>query len=317
MIRTGMSRAVLPALAWSALAGRLPGWLDARWFESGDDLLGLAGEAEIGWFDSPRGVAIREAVAAARRLRWLNTVAAGVDPFPLDILRERGVVLTNGAGLNAVPISEYIVMTMLTIAKDFRSVLRAGERHEWLGDAPGKGELFGSRVLILGAGGIGSTLAARLAPFGMDVVTVRRRPGPGDLGPDQWRERLGGFDWVVVLVPSTPDTRHLIGAAELAAMKPGATLLNFARGAVVDQAALVAGLRRGQPAHAVLDVTEPEPLPPDDPLWSLPNATITMHLSGRSQTRLIERAAERFLGNLERWRRGEMLENRVDLALGY
>lgn len=109
----------------------------------------------------------------------------------------------------------------------------------------------------------------------------------------------------------------MIGAAELAAMKPTATLINVARGTLVDQEALVVALSAGRPGQAFLDVTSPEPLPADHPLWSLPNAHVTMHLSGRAQTRMFERSVARFLENLARFRRGEPLEPQVDLALGY
>lgn len=309
--------AVLNAFIRPLVDGRLPDWLDARFFASTEELYALAPEAEIGWFDSFALDSTYEAARRGVKLKWLNTLAAGVDPFPLDLLRERGVVFTNGAGLNAVTIAEYAVMGMLVLAKGYRDVVRAQERHEWLTAAPGRKELFGSRALIVGAGGIGGRIAELLQPFGVEVACVRRNPAPGVLLPDQWRGRLGEFDWVIVAVPSTPDTDKLIGAAELAAMKPSASILNFARGAVIDTDALVEALRAQTIAGAWLDVTDPEPLPSDHPLWSLDNCHISMHLSGRSQTMLFQRAAERFLANLDRYRGGEELAYRVDLSLGY
>jgi phosphoglycerate dehydrogenase-like enzyme len=153
----------------------------------------------------------------------------------------------------------------------------------------------------------------------VDVTVVRRAPQPGTqvLGPDQWRARLGEFDWVILAVPAIPETEHLIGAAELAAMKRSAVLINVARGTVVDQPALVKALQQGDIGAAFLDVTDPEPLAPDHPLWSLDNAHITMHLSGRSQDRMFVRAAQRFLDNLARYRAGTPLQYQVDLARGY
>ena len=309
--------AVLNAFIKPLVQERLPEWLDARWFHSADELYELAPQAEIGWFDSFELQSTYRAAGLATRLKWLNTLAAGVDPFPLDLLRQRGVVLTNGAGLNAITIAEYAVMGMLIIAKGYREVVRAQERHEWLTEAPGKLELFGTRALIVGAGGIGSRIGELLRPWGVEVTEVRRRPAPGVLTVEQWRDRLGEFDWVIVAVPATPETDKMIGAAELAAMKPGASLLNFARGAVVDQDALVDALRSRAIAAAFLDVTDPEPLPSDHPLWSLDNCHISMHLSGRSQDTLFRRSAERFLANLERYRNGSPLEQQVDLSLGY
>lgn len=312
-----MTICVLNAMLRPMLESRLPDWLEPRWFTSSEELLAWAPEAEIGWFDTYDMPATYEATRRAVKLKWLNTLAAGVDPFPLAQLREAGVTFTNGAGLNAITISEYAVMGMLTIAKGWREVVRAQERHEWLGDAPGKMELYGSKALIIGAGGIGARTGELLRPFGVEVTEVRRKPTPGALQPHEWRERLGAFDWVVIAVPSTPDTDKMIGAAELAAMKNSASILNFARGAVIDQLALIEALKARRIHAAFLDVTDPEPLPAEHPLWGLDNCHISMHLSGRSQTMLFPRNAERFLDNLGRYARGEKLESVVDLALGY
>lgn len=309
--------AVINALARPLLEPALPDWVEPRWFATAEDLFALAPEAEIGWFDGFHADPGHRAVHLAERLRWLTTVGAGVDTYPLDLLRARGVTLTNGAGLNAIPIAEYVVMGMLAVAKGYREVARAQERHEWLHDAPGKAELFGGKALILGAGAIGGRVAELLQAFGMEVATVRRRPAPGVLGPDEWRARLGAFDWVIVAVASTEETRGMIGAAELAAMRPDATLVNVSRGFVVDTEALVSALRAKRLGAAFLDVTDPEPLPADHPLWGFDNVHITMHLSGRSQTLLIRRGVERFLANLEHFRRGEPLSHTVDLTLGY
>ncbi len=309
--------AVLNALIRPLLEGHLPDWLEPRWFTTSEELIALAPQAEIGWFDSFDFAAGLAAAGKGDRLKWLNTLAAGVDPFPLDKLRDQGVILTNGAGLNAPTIAEYALMGMLVMAKGYREVVRAQERHEWLHDAPGKMELMGSKALVIGAGGIGGRIAELLRRIDVDVTEVRRRPAPGVLTTDQWRARLGEFDWVIIVVPSTADTDKMIGAAELAMMKSSAAVLNFARGAVIDQDALVDALKARRIAGAFLDVTDPEPLPADHPLWSLDNCHISMHLSGRSQTLLFKRAAERFLANLERWRKGEELAYRVDLSLGY
>ena len=308
---------VFNAMLWPMLEARLPDWVEPRWFASSEELLALAPEAEIGWFDTYDFPASYEAARRGQRLKWLNTLGAGVESFPLAALREKGVILTNGAGLNAITIAEYAVMGMLTIANGWREVVRAQERREWLSDAPGKQELHGSKALIIGAGGIGARTGELLRPFGVEVTEVRRKPRPGALQPHEWRARLSEFDWVIIAVPSTPDTDKMIGADELAAMKSSASILNFARGAVIDQPALVDALKAKRIHAAFLDVTDPEPLPSDDPLWALDNAHISMHLSGRSQTLLFPRNAERFLANLGRWERGEPLESVVDLALGY
>jgi phosphoglycerate dehydrogenase-like enzyme len=312
-----MTKATLPAAIRPLIQPRLPDWLEARWFTSKDDALSLAADTEIGWFDMFDWNDMVPVINAAPRLKWLNSIYAGIDWMPIDRLRAQGTVITNGAGINAITIAEWVVMGMLTVAKGYREIVRAGDRREWLPVPQGTLELADTKALILGAGAIGGLIASRLAAFGVAVTTVRRTPGPGDLGPDQWRERLSDFDWVILAVPATAETEKMIGAVELAAMKSSGTLINIARGAVVDQDALVAALSAKTIGAAFLDVTTPEPLPADHPLWALPNAHITMHLSGASQSKMFLRGAARFLENLERWHRGEPLMHAVDLALGY
>ena len=312
-----MTVAVLSAIARPILEPRLPDWVEPRWFATTEELLEIADQAEIGWFDLYKKEDMAEAARRAVRMKWLNSIYAGLEHMPLALMQERGVVVTNGAGINAITIAEYVVMGMLTVAKGYREVVHAQDRHEWLMDSPGKRELYGSKALLLGMGAIGSLIAERLTPFGVEVTKVRRTPGPDTLAPDQWRGQLGTFDWVILAVPATPETDGMIGAAELAAMKSDAVLVNIARGTVVDQDALVDALKANRIHSAFLDVTTPEPLPADHELWSLPNAHITMHLSGRAQDKMFIRSVDRFLVNLERYRKGEALEPMVDLLRGY
>lgn len=312
-----MTVTVLNAVLKPLLEPHLPDWVDVRWYANKDEAYALAPQAEIGWFDMHSKDDMAEIFQRAIKLEWLNSVYAGVEAFPLDVLESRGVMLTNGAGINAVPIAEYIVMLMLAQCKGYRDVVRAQDRHEWLKDSPGKRELFGAKALILGYGAIGQEVETRLAAFGMDVCKVRRSAGLGTLGPDEWRARLGEFDWIVISVPATPETEGMIGAAEFAAMKPNAVLVNVARGSVIDQPALVAALTEGRIGGALLDVTTPEPLPADHPLWGLDNTQITMHLSGRAQDQMFQRSAVRFLENLGRFHLGKPLSPLVDYTLGY
>jgi phosphoglycerate dehydrogenase-like enzyme len=206
---------------------------------------------------------------------------------------------------------------MLTMAKGYREVVRAQDRHEWLAVPPGTRELAGSRALILGYGAIGQAIGRMLGGFGVEVVPVTSRGGKGTLSPDAWRGQLGRFDWIVLAVPGTPETKGMIGRRELDVMKSDAVLVNFARADCLDQAALAEALRDKRLAAAMLDLTDPEPLPPDHPLWALDNAHITMHLSGIPTPASQARAAERFLANCDRFRAGEPLEAEVDLARGY
>ena len=303
------------------LEPQLPPGLDVRWFMTKEEALAVVPEAEIGWFDMYDQAAMVDVLRAASRLKWLNSIYAGLDFLPMEVLAERGITVTHGAGINAITIAEYVVMGMLNLAKGYREVVRAQDRHEWLFDAPGKRELAGSRALLLGYGAIGRLVKPRLEAFEVDVTVVRRSAGTGAgagvLAPDQWRGRLGEFDWVILAVPATPETDGMIGAAELAAMKGDAVLVNVARGSVVDQDALLAALREKRIGGAFLDVTTPEPLPPDDPLWSLDNAHVTMHLSGRSQDRMFQRSTRRFLDNLDRYLKGEPVEPVFDPVRGY
>lgn len=312
-----MTVAALSAMIRPLIEPQLPEWIEPLWFASREEALEVAPRAEIGWFDMYDHEAMAETVRAATGLKWLNSIYAGLDFLPLDLLAERKVTITNGAGINALTIAEYVVMLMLTHAKGYRDVVRAQDRHEWLLDSPGKMELAGSRALLLGLGAIGSLIKTRLEAFDVEVVPVRRSAADGALGPDEWRGKLGEFDWVILAVPATPETDGMIGTAELAAMKDSAVLVNIARGAVIDQPALIAALEEGRIGGALLDVTTPEPLPPENPLWALPSAQVTMHLSGRAQSKMFARGAERFLANCARYRAGEQLMPVFDPVRGY
>jgi phosphoglycerate dehydrogenase-like enzyme len=296
---------------------RLPDWIDPHFFMSKDEALALAPQAEIGWFDMYDKGDMATVIGAATHMKWLNSIYAGVDGMPLQQLKAQGCVVTNGAGINAITIAEYVVMGMLNIAKGYREVVRAQERQEWLLDSPGKRELAGSKALLLGYGAIGKLIEPRLAGFDVDVSVVRRSPGENTLGPDEWRARLSEFDWIILAVPATPETEGMIGAGELAAMKSDAVIVNIARGSVIYQPALVEALEKKAIGGAFLDVTTPEPLPADHPLWSFDNAHITMHLSGRAQTKMFQRSGERFLANLGKYLRGEPVGPVFDPRLGY
>jgi len=312
-----MTVLALSSLIRPLIEERLPEGLDVRWFSTKEEALEAAAEAEIGWFDMYDREAMAQAVRAAKKLKWLNSIYAGLDFLPLDILAEREVIVTNGAGINAITIAEYVVMGMLTIAKGYREVVRAQDRHEWLMDSPGKRELAGSKALLLGYGAIGKLIKPRLEAFEVEVAVARRQPAEGFLAPEEWRARLGEFDWVILAVPATPETDSLIGADEIAAMKRDCVIVNIARGAVIDQDALVDALENRRIAGAFLDVTTPEPLPPDHKLWSLDNAHVTMHLSGRAQDKMFVRSAERFLDNLDRYLKGQEVAPRFDPRRGY
>lgn len=311
-------KAVLPAIARGLLEPQLPAGVEAAWFGTPAEANAMIADADIAWVDMQPTSLVADAIrASGDRLKWVSTIYAGLDAFPLDLLRSRGVTLTNGAGINAVTVAEYAVLGILAAAKRFDQVIRAADRQDWLKDAPGKVELDGTRALVIGYGTIGRLIGDRLAAFGVAVTGVTRSGRDGTLTPDAWAAQLGAFDWVVLAAPSTDATRTMIGAAELAAMKPDAWLINIARGDMVDQDALVAALQAGAIAGAFLDPTDPEPLPAGHPLWTAPNCMISMHMSGRSQTTMFQRGAALFAENVKAFVAGEPMRNVADLDAGY
>jgi phosphoglycerate dehydrogenase-like enzyme len=317
-------------VSYRDLLDPLPAGVLIDWFESYDEILAVVPDAEVLLLGPDRGWEMAPVLAAAPRLRWTHTRAAGVDRGqlqPMSTFRERGITVTNGSGISSVPIAEYVAMAVLAVAKGLPALLAQQAQRAWV-KPTGTREVLGSKALLLGFGDVGRAVAQRLEPFGIDVTAVRRRPGATGaadgatevIGPDDWRPRLAEFDWVVLTAPLTPETRHLVGAPELAAMRPDAWLVNVSRGGVVDQAALTAALSGAGAGEgiggAVLDVTEPEPLPADHALWGLPNAIVTPHCSWVSPS-FGARAAELFVENLRRWCTGAPLHNVVDLEAGY
>lgn len=310
-------KAVLPALARPLIEPHLPAGLDVAWFANHEEATAMVADADIAWVDMQRLAWTADAVAAGEKLKWVSTIYAGLDAFPLPLLKARGTVLTNGVGINAVAVAEYAVMGVLAAAKRFDEVVRIADRHEWTIAAPGQIELLDTTALIIGYGAIGKLIGDRLAAFGVGITGVTRSGRDGTLSPDQWADKIGDFDWVILAAPSTEQTKTLIGAPELTAMKPSAWLINIARGDMVDQDALIDALTKRRIAGAFLDVVTPEPLPPEHPLWSAPNTIHTMHLSGRSQTKMFQRATALFLQNLRAFMAGEAMTNVVDLDAGY
>ncbi|MEP2989636.1 MAG: D-2-hydroxyacid dehydrogenase [Parasphingorhabdus sp.] len=295
------------------------GGLDVTWFTSTEEAMEAAQEAEIGWFDMYDKEQMAKTIAAATNLKWLNSIYAGVEHFPLEQLKAQGTKLTNGAGLNSAPIAEFAIMMMLSAAKRLDTIIDHQRKHEWLEIPPGTAEIADSKALIIGYGGIGQQIAKQLTGFTVEITAVRRSPSDdlNVIGLDDWRDRLGEFDWVFVSAPATSETKHLLGADEFAKMKNSAWLVNIARGTLVDQDALVEALNKKIIGGAALDVADPEPLPKDHPLWDAPNCMITMHLSGQAQTRMFERAAARFVENLKRYQANEEMIAVADFDRGY
>ena len=264
-----------------------------------------------------------EFLRAATNLKWFQVINAGVDRLHTEGLLGLGYKVTNVSGLTAASIAEYVLGSMIMFTKGMHTAMRNQAEHKWLRTGS-VGELAGTTCGIAGMGAIGRETAIRARAMGMRIVATRRTVMAGDADPDcdvllpfsENARLLEQSDFVVLCVPLTPETRHLIGAPELDLMKRTACLINLARGEVVDQDALIAALREGTIAGAILDVTVPEPLGPDSALWDLPNAIVTPHLSG-SISGYGHRSAEMFIANLRRYIAGEALHQLVDPQLGY
>jgi phosphoglycerate dehydrogenase-like enzyme len=258
---------------------------------------------------------VRDFVLALRdapRLRWLHTFSAGVDHPWFQQLRARGIRLTTSSGAHAVPIAHTVLLYLLALSRGLPAWMDAQRRRAW--ETHEVKDLEGLVLGVVGLGPIGLEVARLGAACGMRVLGARRTPR-GDEPCETWPltrldELCERADALVLALPLTPDTRHIVDAARLARMKPGAWLVNVGRGALVDEPALVEALRDGRLGGAGLDVFETEPLPAESPLWSLPNVIVTPHNSGDTPGNLV-RASEIFLDNLARWTRGAPLRNEV------
>jgi len=247
-----------------------------------------------------------EALGRMPGLRVVQTISAGVD-WVLPFVPERAT-LADARGVHDVAVSEWVLTALLVATKRVPELLERQRGAAWDGGFR-PGELWGQTVLILGYGSIGRAVEARLAPFGVRVLRLARRPRTGVRTLEALSELLPRADAVVLLLPLTPATRGLVDPAFLERMKPGALLVNAGRGALVDTGALLEALRAGR-VRAALDVTDPEPLPADHPLWRAPGVWITPHLAG-SSPRLRARGFALVRAQVERYLRGEPLFNVV------
>ena len=260
------------------------------------------------------GLDIDEAqLPAAENLELFACVFAGTGHLPLDALEDHGVAVTNASGVHGPNISEYVIGAMITHARQFNRAHRQQERREWRSFETT--EVYGSTVAVVGLGALGEAIVDRLEPFDVDTVGVRYSPekgGPTDevYGFNEFHEAIWDAEYVVLACPLTETTRGLVDADALRTMRSDAVLINIARGAVVETDALVSELRNNRIRGAALDVTDPEPLPEDHPLWGLGNATITPHNAGHTPE-YYDRVADILAENAGRLDTDEALRNRV------
>lgn len=264
---------------------------------------------------------------AAPRLRWVHSPAAGVGGMLFPAMIASPVVISNSRGLSAEPIAEHVLALVLALFRKLPLALRRQAAREWAQDEamgpPPLRVVRGSRVLIVGPGQIGAACASRFAALGAEVTAVRRRldqpvpEGVRHVVPvEQLADVLPPADVVVISAAQTGLTRGLIGARELAVMRPDAVLINVGRGPLVDEQALATALQEGRIGGAGLDVFEHEPLAAASPLWSLPNVIITPHMAGFRPDHW-DAATRLFAENLRRFDSGQPLLNQVDKTAGY
>ena len=272
----------------------------------------------LGWKFGEAG--LRGVWPLADRLRWIHWTGAGVDAVLFPELVESDVILTNSRGVYDRAMAEYVLGLVLCFAKRFPETTRHQEQQLWQHRLS---ELIsGRRALVVGVGSIGREIARMLARAGLQVEGVGRRARTDDddfaavHAQADLNAVLPEADYVVIVVPLTDETRGFFGAAQLDAMKPTARLINVARGAVLDEAALVEALARGSIAGAALDVTAIEPLPEDSPLWSMPQVIVSPHMSG-DFFGYPEVLVSAFMENFRRFRAQQPLLNVVDKASGF
>jgi phosphoglycerate dehydrogenase-like enzyme len=261
---------------------------------------------------APRyGSVLTELWRELKNVRWIHTLAAGVEFLPFDLLRGSEATVTNSRGLYADALGEFVVAAMLWFAKDLRRLARNHAGHRW--EPYTVERLEGRTAGIVGYGGVGQAVGRRVAALGMHVLPVRRLQEFGEPTID---EVIAQSDYVVLSAPLTPRTWRLISRERIAAMKPSAVFINVGRGATVDEQALIEALRERRIRGAALDVFDTEPLPTDHPLWSLDNVLVSPHTADHTSDSHA-RAMQFFLENLRRFRGGESLENVVDKVEQY
>ena len=291
--------------------------------ENEEAFLGMLGEAEV-LYDFPRGH-VKDLVRVAPKLRWVQGSMAGAGEVAEKAgLLDTDVVVTTAGGIYSGPLAEFVLMAMLQHAKQLDQLRRDKAGKVWRQGAVGG--LERKTLCVVGMGSIGQAIAIRARPFGMRVVGVKRTVREDDeawgyvdeLYPTaELRNALDEADYVAVTLPDTPQTRRLIDAEAIAAMRPDAYFVNVGRGAVVDEAALVEALEGGHLSGAALDVFEVEPLPEESPLWELENVIVSAHTTDVVPDLINGAQTDLFCENLRRYIAGEELINVLDKRLLY
>ncbi len=286
-----------------------------------EDVACAVAVAEVIFHWSGSRETLRTVFLASPRVRWVHSRSAGLDGVLFPELVQSPVPLTNGSGVFSQSLGEFALAAILYFAKDLGRMLRNQQARRW--EQFDVDEIAGQTVGIVGYGDIGRGVATRAQAMGMKVLALKRHaPAQSDplierfFLPQHLHEMLGQCDTVVAAAPLTPETHHMISGAEFAAMKPSAVVINVGRGPVIDQAALVRALAGKQIRGAGLDVFEQEPIPQDDPIWSLDNVLISPHTADHTSAWL-DQAMQFFLEQYERFVSSRPLRNVVNKELGY
>jgi phosphoglycerate dehydrogenase-like enzyme len=295
----------------------------SRTREQDEDFLAMLAEAEV-IYDFPRGH-VRDLTDVAPKLRWVQGSMAGAGEVAKKAgLLETDVVITTASGVYSGPLAEFVLMAMLQHAKNLERLRRDKAKKVWR--QTHADSIEGKTLCIVGMGNIGRAIAQRARPFGTRVVGVKRAVREDDPAWDyadelypteRLHDALGEADYVAVTLPGTPQTRHLVDAEAIGAMKPGAYFANIGRGTVVDEGALVEALKSGHLSGAALDVFEVEPLPKESPLWELESVIISPHATDMVGLLINKRQTDLFCENLRRYLEGEPLINVLDKELLY
>ncbi|HYI94160.1 MAG TPA: D-2-hydroxyacid dehydrogenase [Bryobacteraceae bacterium] len=305
-----------------ALLKNLPDDVDVTIGSTENELAGVIGEADVLLNGMGGGDTFKALFPRAKAVKWIHSLSAGVENILTPELVSSPVPLTNARGVFAESLGEFVIAAALFFAKDLRRLVNSQSDRKW--DQFDCEVLYRQSMAIVGYGEIGRAAAQRAKALGMKIYATRRRPElfkddpivDEGFAPEQRAEMLAKADYVVAASALTPESRGLIGATEIAAMKPTGVIMNVGRGPVIDEAALIAALAERRIRGAALDVFDKEPLPADHPFWTLDNVLLSPHTADHIEGWLDD-ATHFFLQNFARFANGESLKNIVDKRAGY
>lgn len=262
-----------------------------------------------------------EIISQMKSLRWVHSGQAGIDAMPKELLGEMGVFVSNSRGINSVTIAEYVMCMLLNLERNTYKFYEAFKQHKWDMETS-LDEVMDKKITILGMGKVGMEVAKRAKGFDMEVTGVNLAPVESvyldhALTTDQMKEAVKACDYLVICMPLTDETHHMVDKEFLSGMKKSAVLMNVGRGPIVKTQDLVEALKQGNLRMAILDVLEEEPCPENSPLWELDNLIITPHIAGDRQKSYMPRMMRILCDNLNKYPDFKQMENPVNIKLGF